>query len=202
MKFLQRVTTKGVPINNIVFFKPSVTLCPNACGYGIGGYSENGLAWRWIIPEARHGKLTLNLLEFLASALTIYMTILKMVQGSHILAFKDSSSALGWMYKAYFDPVNKESHDVVAFWIGWKLVSNKTSLYSKHIKGTENIIADQKLTKLLNKILPQQTAASFHIKQPPSNIISWISSLAEASTLPTASPNPLQPSILETGIGG
>ena len=87
MKFLQHVTTKGVPINNRVFVKPSVTLWSSACEYGKGGYSKNGLAWRWKIPYAWHGKLTSNLIEFLASAVTIYMTILKLGQGSHILAF-------------------------------------------------------------------------------------------------------------------
>ena len=100
------MTTKGVPINNIVFVKPSVTLWSDSYEYGIEGYSENGLAWRWKIPDTWHGKLTLNLLEFLASVVTIYMTILQLGQGSHILAFTDSSSALGWMHKAYFDPVN------------------------------------------------------------------------------------------------
>ena len=201
MKFLHHVTTKGVPINNKVFVKPSVILWSDACEYGIGGYSEDGLAWRWRITAAWHGKLTFNLLEFLVSEVTIYMTILKMGQGSHILAFSDSSSALGWMHKASFDPVNAESHNAVAFWIGWTLVSHDTSLYSQHIKGTENIIvdylsrdfhkSDQTLTKVFNQILPQQTAALFHIKQLPRNVISWISSLVAVSTLPMASPKPL-----------
>ena len=61
---------------------------------------------------------------------------------SHILAFTDSSSALVWINKASFEPVNAESHDVVARWIGWKLVSNETSLYSQHTKVIENTIAD------------------------------------------------------------
>ena len=140
------------------------------------------------------------------------MTILKLGQGSHILAFTDSSSALGWMHKASFDPVNAESHYAVARWIGWTLVSNETSLYSQHIKGTENIIADslsrdfhssyQTLTKIFNQILPPQTAAYFHIKQPPRNVIYWISSLEAASTLPMASPKPLRPSSMANGIGG
>ena len=136
MKFLQHVTTKGVAINNIVFVKPSVTLWSDACEYGIGGYSKNGLARRWRILVAWNGKLMLKLLELLASAVTIYMTILKMGQGSQTLAFTDSSSALGWMHKASFDPVNAESCDLVAHWIGWTLVSNETALYSQHIKGT------------------------------------------------------------------
>ena len=106
IKFLQHVTTKGVPINNIVFVKPTVKLWSYTCKYGIGGYINNGLAWRWRIPSEWHGKLTLNLLEFLASAISIYMTILQLGHGSHILAFTYSSSTLGWMHKASFDLVN------------------------------------------------------------------------------------------------
>ena len=148
----------------------------------------------------------MNLLEFLASAVTIYMTILQLGKGSHILAFTYSSSALGWTQKASFDPVNAESHDAVARWLGWTLVSHETSLYSQHIKGTESIIAyslsrdfhrsDQTLTKHFKQILPQHTASLFHIKQLPRNVISWILLLAAASTLPTASPKPLRPSSL------
>ena len=48
-----------------------------------------------------------------------------MGKGSHILAFTDISSALGWMYKASFDPVNAESNDSVARCIGW----TKTMLF-------------------------------------------------------------------------
>ena len=116
------------------------------------------------------------------------------------------------MHKAYFDPVNAEPYDAVSHWLGWTLVSHKTSLYSQHIKGIEKIIADslsrdfhrsdQTLTNIFNQILPQQTASSFHIKQMPRNVIYWISSLAAASTLPTALPNPLLPSSLATRIGG
>ena len=118
MKFLQHVTTKGVPINNIVFVKPSVTLWSDACGCGIEGYRDNGLAWIWRIPSACHGKLILNLLELLASVVTIYMTILQMGKGSQILELTDNSGSLGWMHKESFDPMNAESQDVVAFWLG------------------------------------------------------------------------------------
>ena len=86
--------------------------------------------------------------------------------------------------------MNAESHNAVALWIGWTLISNKTSLYSQHIKGIEKIIADslsrdfhmsdQTLTNNLNQILPPYAAALFRIKQPPRNVISWISSLAAA----------------------
>ena len=55
----------------------------------------------------------------------------EMGEGSQILPLTDSSSALVWMHNAYIDPVNAESHDELALWLGWKLVSNETSLYSK-----------------------------------------------------------------------
>ena len=66
MKFLQSFATKGVPINKTVLVKPLVTLWLDACEYGIGGYIDNALAWRWKIPSAWRGKLMLNLLELLA----------------------------------------------------------------------------------------------------------------------------------------
>ena len=56
--------------------------------------------------------------------------------------------------------------------------------------------------KHFNQILTPKTAALFHIKQLPRNIISWILSIAEASTLPMALTNPLRPRSLATGIGG
>ena len=61
------------------------------------------------------------------------MTIQQLVQSSHILAFTDSSIALGWMHKASLDQVNSESYDAVARRIGLALVINETSLYSQHI---------------------------------------------------------------------
>ena len=108
--------------------------------------------------------------------MTIYITILQLGQGSHTLAFIDSTSAQGWMHKVSFDPMNAESHNAVARWNGWTIVSNEKSLYSQHIKGTKNIIADylsrdfhrsdQTLTKIFNQIyhnrqrhFPHQTAA-------------------------------------------
>ena len=164
----------GVPINNIVFVKPTETLWSDACGYGIGGYSNNILSWKWIIPSEWNGKLTLNLLEFLASEISIYVTILQLGHGSHILSFTDSSSTLGFMYKASFYPINAESHNDVSRWLSWNLVINKTYLYSQHIKVTENIIADslssdfhisnQTLTKKFNRTLPPQTATFFCLK--------------------------------------
>ena len=79
------------------------------------------------------------------------------------------TSALGWMHKTSFEGINSESHDTVDLWPGWTLITNKTSLYLKHIEWVENTIADFLLRdfyildqipqNIFNHTLSTQTAA-------------------------------------------
>ena len=137
MGYIKKSTTR-----KILFTTPTVPLWFDASKYGIGLYNDKGMKWRWRIPCACHGVLTLNLLDFLVSETPMYMTIQKLGHGSHIPVFTDTSIDLGWMHKDSFEPVNEESHDTVARWLGWTLASNKVYIYSQYIKGTNNIIAD------------------------------------------------------------
>ena len=75
------------------------------------------MVWHWHIPQEWNGVLTLKLLKFLASATSIYITMQQLVKGYHILAFTDSSSALGWIHKASFEPVEEEPHGTVYRWL-------------------------------------------------------------------------------------
>ena len=102
-----------MPLNNIVFKTTTVTLWSSSCKYVIVGYNNKGMVWSWYTPPELHGVLTLNLLEFLASELSIYMNIQKLGNGDHILAFTDISRDIGWMHKASFDPVNEGGHKTV-----------------------------------------------------------------------------------------
>ena len=114
-----------------------------------------------------HHVLKLNLLEFLASSVSIIMTIQQLGHGSHVLELTDVSSALGWMKKVSFGPVNKVGHDTVERWMGWTFVSNKESLYSQHIKGTKNIIADS-LSRDFNisdQSLTKVSTQFYHLRQ-------------------------------------
>ena len=125
------------------------------------------MAWSWYIPSKWNGVLPLSLLELLTSAVSIYMTIQQLGYGSHVPAFTNSSSALGWMHKLSFDPVNKEGHDTVAQWLGWTLVSNNSYLYSQHIKGTKNTIADS-LSRDFNisyQSLTKKSNPFYHLRQ-------------------------------------
>ena len=61
-----------------------------------------------------HGVITLNLLEFLGSAVSIYMNIKQLGHGSHVLAFTYIPSSIRWMIKVSFDPVNEGVQNTVA----------------------------------------------------------------------------------------
>lgn len=58
-----------------------------------------------------------------------------------ILARTDSSSALGWLYKAFFSEA-QPAHDVVAQKLARILLDNDSALYSQHIRGKYNVVAD------------------------------------------------------------
>ena len=208
---LQHISTKGVNINNITFTEASVTTISDACEHGLGGYDSNGLAWRYALPLELQGIFSINLLEFIAAAITIYMTTRHQKERQRILAFTDSSSALGWLYKASFSNSQK-AHNEVARWLAKLLMKKESSLYSQHIKGTHNFIADSlsrdhhipttQLTVAFHTLVPQQTPQNFTILTLPPEITSWLYSLRHLSTSPQASPQRQSRSKLGALTGG
>ena len=72
---LHKVSTKGIDIINITFAYPTHTCLSNACKHGIGGYNNEGLAWWYELPDHLIGKLSVNLLKFIAVEVTIHLII-------------------------------------------------------------------------------------------------------------------------------
>ena len=141
VKFINKTTTQGVSLNNITFTKQTSTLNSDAFEHGIGGYTTNGRAWRYLLPTHLIGTMSINLLEFVAAAVTIVLTITE-TEGPHKpLALTDNSSALGWLYRASF-PNSKETHNKVARWLASELLNNDAALYSQYVPGRHNAIAD------------------------------------------------------------
>ena len=138
---LNHASHQGVDINNITFTKPTLVVISDACEHGLGGYDMNGLAWRYMLPPDLIGAFSINLLEFIASAITIHLSLAASSSPQKILAYTDSSSALGWLYKASFSS-SMPAHDKVARWLALELMSYDSALYSQHIRGLHNIIAD------------------------------------------------------------
>ena len=194
---LQRTSNEGININSITFTSPTVTVISDACETGLGGFTSEGKAWRYKLPKNMQGCFTINLLEFIASAISIHLTITDSPGPHKILALTDSSSALGWLFKASF-PAQKEMHDKVARWLALEMLNNETALYSQHIRGVHNFIADslsrdhhlpdETLIDSFYSLLPLQTPKNFHISPLPKKITSWLASLSRLATKRTDLP--------------
>ena len=108
---------------------------------------------------------------------------------SKIHAFTDNSSALGWLYKARFNSASQYGHDKVTRKFASFMIAKDFSLYSKHIMGQENFIADEQSrnfdssknepTKILPILYPKQAPPNFYLVNLPEDLSSWISSTLE-----------------------
>jgi hypothetical protein len=213
--FIYHLKNTGISINNICITKPTVTTYSDACEFGLGGYTSQGYAWRYLLPPNMRGKASINFLEFLAAIITIELTLTYDTHNNHnthIMAFTDNSSALGWMYHSTFNPVKDKGHDQLARYLAFLLFKQEATLHSEHIPGDNNIIADSlsrdfhlshtDLTSLLSThpSTSPQIPTSFHIHDLPSQTISWIASLVDSKTPTKGSPPKPSPSSLAQQI--
>ena len=214
---LHRSSSIGTRIDHITFSIPLSFAISDACPYGMGGFTSEGIAWRWQLPTELLGKLSINLLEFIAAIVTIYMSlkILKINEsekGIKLLSFTDSSSALGWLHHSTFNPVENPLHDKSARFLAHMMIDNNSSLYSQHIKGSQNQIADSlsrdfhwdniTLITHLRSVYDSQMPNHFQIYQLPEEIICWIKSLAHKLTVTTVLQEAHEKSSLDTLIVG
>ena len=140
------------------------------------------------------------------------MIIQKHGPNRKILAFTDSSSALGWMHHFTFNPTTHLSHDSTARKLAEILMDNDSALYSQHVAGKHNVVADslsrdhhisnKHLKFILLHTFPSQVPKDFTIVTPPKGIISWLYSLKAMLPHTQASPQEHKPSKLGVLIDG
>jgi hypothetical protein len=70
------IAKDGISMNLLTYRYPDVVYWSDACNFGIGGYSSRGNAWRWKIPPDLQNRAHINLLEFLAEVICIWIDIL------------------------------------------------------------------------------------------------------------------------------
>ena len=197
-KFLQKASVQGVPFNNICFTKYTQKILTDASEFGLGGVNiSTGKVWRFQIPLWMRKSMHINLLEFIACTIGIWLEIIhnKSETFLKIQALTDNSSAVGWLSKASFNPKTHHGHDIVARKLATILLDSNSTITSQHTPGRTNIVADSlsrdfhlpnnQLTLILKSLYPQQANRNFQILETlPPEITSWIYSLQHISTKP------------------
>ena len=184
---------QGISLNLLTLRQPSMILCADACEHGLGGYSlVSGAAWRFEIPTQLRGWLTLNLLEYMASAITIAFDLLQNPPPTQacILSQLDSTTADFWLQRggSHFQGPERLVHLQVSRWLSNLLLLHGSCTYSQWIPGVENVVADSlsrdhhlsttQLTHLLLTLAHPQLPPNFQIYPLPtelhSTLISWL----------------------------
>ena len=160
------------------------------------------------------GRVHINFLEFLAAPIGLWIDISTSPNPHQpYLCLTDSSSALGWLYKSNFNPESHIEHDAVARNLADLMLTSETTLYSQHIRGSQNIIADclsrdfrlsdKHLTFLLNGLFPSQAKAPLLIlSNLPDEITSFVNSLDHFLIKRPVSQSPREPSSLGALFAG
>ena len=177
---------RGISMNLLCFRQPDVTCWSDASLTGIGGYDSTGRAWRWELPMECRGRLTLNGLEYLASIITIQQHLPHTtITYPCFLSYLDSTSAIGWLHKSSFDLSSHSIHATLARHLATTMLDANACLYSQHIPGSSNTIADSlsrdfhipsdTLAALIRSHF--QVPSSFTLYPLPDETVSWLTSL-------------------------
>ena len=103
-KFIHTLATTGRSINHSTLTLPNTFCKSDSCYLAMGGYSLEGVAWRYWIPLHLQFRVSINILEFIALQVTVFMSqqAIGLVEGEgngiKLMAHTDSTSALGWLY--------------------------------------------------------------------------------------------------------
>ena len=181
-------------MNLLTFRSPDITYICDASEYGLGGFATHGRAWTYSIPVKLRNRAHINILEYLAQIISIWIDILEGTTKDEdcLLSIGDNTSALGWMRRSNFR--QKEESDVswkVKQHLGRKLaylvLDSNTVLYKQWLKGQDNVVADSLSrdnyflsanthTRFLQLTVPQQLPSNFVIKPVPKEICCFITS--------------------------
>ena len=189
-----RKARKGVDMNLIAYLAPTHVYYSDSCPAGLGGYSKDGLAWRFYIPPDLRFRASNNLLEFIAAIITPWIDIIagRLNSGDCSLSMTDSTTAEGWMHKTNFRESDEDQEQIdvrieAARKFAMEFTEHGIRSYSQWFPGKENIVADalsrdddrsnEELTSILYRFAPHQMPSHFEIVPLPNEIASWLTSL-------------------------
>ena len=76
MFWFLNIAKKGIGMNLIAFRKLTHVYWSDSCPFGLGGYFDEGFAWRFEIPEELCFRALNNLLEYIASIIIPWVDML------------------------------------------------------------------------------------------------------------------------------
>ena len=195
----------GISMNLLTIRPPNIVMWTDACEHGLGGISyPRGRAWRFHISSDLRHRAHINLLEFLAILVGIWLDLTEQATGPEdcILAFGDNTSAISWIHKSKFRTDNEpeplfQAKLTVARKIASLSIDNDLRLYSKWLPGESNKVADylsrnststnDELTHYIINNYPTQVPKNLETSALPKEIESFISNLLQSL------PKPQQP---------
>ena len=133
--------------------------------------------------------LSNNLFEFICQVVTVWIACIDGSIGDEdcILCLSDSSSATAWLHRSSFG-IQKTNHQRVSEKLTLLALDNNFTLHPEHIPGKANVVtdalsrtfdcSDESLTKKLISLYPSQVPANFNIYPLPTEIKSWLCSVA------------------------
>ena len=177
-------------MNSLVPQKPSIVYRSDSCPHVLGGYSSNGRAWRWYVPEELLYRATNNLLEHIASIITVWIDVIEgtLQPEDCILSMTDSSTSEGWHKKTNFktdpveadcefDPEEAEVRTDICRQFAELCVKNKLAHHVQWFAGKQNDVSDalsrdddrsdEELTHLLYSHCTEQMPQHFEIAPLP-----------------------------------
>ncbi len=88
---------QGIDMNLLAFRLPDRIYYSNSCPAGLRGYSDQGHAWRFKVPDDLQYRASNDLLKFLATIITPWIDIIngRLSPGDCTLSMTDSTTAEG-----------------------------------------------------------------------------------------------------------
>jgi hypothetical protein len=212
LHFLKQAAT-GISLNLLVEQIPARMYRTDACIHGLGGYNDMGRAWRYEIPAKLRRRAHINLLEFIAQLVGVWVDLLggHLTRDTSVLSQGDNTSAIGWISKTNFEGPDEHVYLKVARKYAHIMMEAGISHVGDWLPGVDNPIADSlsrdvhlslpEHRRLLTQLFPQ-LPPHFVILQLPSAISSWIDSLLQSLPASREPCRPPTPSGLSLGNGG
>ena len=117
----------GVHIDHITSSGLNVLCFSDACEFGLDEFLDSRKGWRIPFPHNLIGKFSLNVLEFVASKVTVCLALAK-APSARVLAVTYRIIILSWLFKVLFDSVQKGCMDQVACFLESSILAVGSSL--------------------------------------------------------------------------